>query len=252
MNKPDHVAIIMDGNGRWAQSRGRPRTYGHIRGAYVAKKIITEAVDSGIKNLTLFAFSSENWFRPEQEVGFLMRLLAHRLRREHDTLVRKNVRFHVIGDMSRLPAYVQDLAQHTIHTTRSNTGMNLIFALSYGGRHDILTSVRELAEKVKKGEIDPQAINESHISLSLQTGGLPDPDLILRTSGEQRLSNFFLWQAAYSEIYFTNKHWPDFTAEDFHRALLEYSTRSRRFGRVEPISMDKNTVGLQVVAQEYT
>ncbi len=245
MNKPDHVAIIMDGNGRWAQSRGRPRTYGHIRGAFVAKKIITEAVDSGIKNLTLFAFSTENWFRPEQEVGFLMRLLAHRLRREHDTLVEKNVRFHVIGDISRLPASVQAHAQQTIYSTRLNTGMNLIFALSYGGRQDILASVRQLAEKVQKGELQPETIDESHLAFGLQTSGLPDPDLILRTSGEQRLSNFFLWQAAYAEIYFTNKHWPDFTAEDFHTALTDYSSRSRRFGRVAPLAIANEASALQ-------
>lgn len=232
MKKPDHVAIIMDGNGRWAQARGRTRTYGHIRGAYVAKKIISESIKKRIQTLTLFAFSTENWFRPDNEVNFLMRLLAHRIRREHNSLIKKNVRFQVIGDTSRLPESVRSLVEKTVQMTKNNTGMNLVFALSYGGRQDILDATKSLVEKVSRGELTTEQIDTDIFSKQLQTNSFSDPDLIIRTSGEKRLSNFFLWQAAYSEIYFTDVLWPNFTLHDYDVALEEFSRRTRRFGRV--------------------
>lgn len=240
MKKPEHVAIIMDGNGRWAHSHGRARTYGHIRGARVAKKIIASAAEQGVKNLTLFAFSTENWFRPNNEVNFLMRLLAHRICREHQALIKKNIRFRVIGEISRLPEAVRRVAQHTTNATRNNTGMNLVFALSYGGRQDVVSCAQRLAHAVQAGEISPEQIDEALVSAYMQTDHLPDPDLIIRTSGEQRLSNFFLWQAAYSEIYFSKKHWPDYSVADFSTAIQEFSNRKRRFGRIENLALNQS------------
>lgn len=233
MKKPEHLAIIMDGNGRWAHARGRSRAYGHIRGARVAKKIIATSIDQGIKNLTLFAFSTENWFRPSSEVNFLMRLLAHRIRREHQVLIEKNVRFRIIGDVSRLPDAVRTVAQQTVNATRNNTGMNLIFALSYGGRQDVVSCTQKLAQAVQAGDLAPEQIDEFLISSYLQTDQLPDPDLIIRTSGEQRLSNFFLWQAAYSEICFSQKPWPDYSVTDYLAAIQDFACRQRRFGRID-------------------
>lgn len=230
---PDHVAIIMDGNGRWAKRRGKARIFGHLRGARVAKNIITAAVDNKIKNLTLFAFSTENWFRPEQEVGFLMRLLSRQIVRELDMLMKKNVRFRVIGDLSRLPQTVLTVVDNAIEKTKHNTGMNLTFAISYGGRQEIVNAAKSLAKKVQSGLINPEDISEESFSNELASRFLPDPDLIIRTSGECRISNFFLWQSAYSEIYIHNKLWPEFTAADFMDSLETYSARDRRMGRVK-------------------
>jgi undecaprenyl diphosphate synthase len=246
MTIPNHVAIIMDGNGRWAKSRGRTRTYGHIRGAYVARKIISESVRQNIKTLTLFAFSTENWLRPNSEVSFLMRLLAHRIRRERDSLMKRNVRFHVIGETQRLPYIVRDLVESTVKMTENNTGMNLVFALSYGGRQDIVEAARRLANRVAAGEILPHQITDGVFASELQTRLFSDPDLIIRTSGELRISNFLLWQAAYSELYFTEKLWPDFTTADYLQAFIDYSQRHRRFGRV-----DQPTSGLDVHTTQH-
>ena len=230
MSLPKHVAIIMDGNGRWAQLKGRPRTYGHIKGARVAKQIITACVEKGLENLTLYAFSSENWLRPQTEVLFLMNLLHRYLKRETDTLVRQNIRFNVIGDRSKLPPEVIKVINYATEKTAKNTGMNLIFAISYGSRQEITEAVRSLAKRVESGELKADEIDESLIHSSLNTAQFPDPDLIIRTSGEHRLSNFLMWQAAYSEFYFCETLWPEFSIEDLDIALLNFLKRERRFG----------------------
>jgi undecaprenyl diphosphate synthase len=231
VNVPKHLAIIMDGNGRWAKGRGHSRFLGHVRGARVAKSIITECARLKIPYLTLFAFSTENWFRPPEEVSFLMTLLARRLRRERTLLMEQNIRFLTIGDLGRLPAYVRTEVNETVKTTEKNTGMVLTFALSYGGRQEIVQATKSLLAKVKTGELKPEDITESLISENLSSSFLPDPDLVLRTSGERRISNFFLWQTAYSEIYFEDLPWPDFTIEDLHEVLNKFANCERRFGR---------------------
>lgn len=232
MNLPKHLAIIMDGNGRWAKARGQNRTFGHIRGAVVAKKIIEEAARIGLPHLTLFTFSTENWLRPESEVSFLMSLLFRRLRKERQTLTKNNIKFECIGDMSRLPAQVLFEVEETMRATAHCTGMKLVFALSYGGRQEITQAARFLAQQVKDGNLDPEDIDDATMNAALESSWLPHPDLIIRTSGESRLSNFFLWQAAYSEIYFTEKLWPDFSSADLHEALQFFATRERRFGKI--------------------
>lgn len=238
---PEHLAIIMDGNGRWAQSRNHSRIYGHVRGASIAKKIIIAATKLKIKNLTLFAFSTENWFRPQTEVRFLMRLLLRQILRERTTLMKNNIRFHAIGDLSRLPPAVREAVIGTIELTQGNTGMNLIFALNYGGRQEIVQAARALAQKVKLGEMQSEKIDAAAFASQLESSFLPDPDLILRTSGEQRLSNFFLWSAAYSEIYILEKLWPDFTEEDLTAALHRYANSDRRFGRLSSALNEKES-----------
>ena len=230
---PRHVAIIMDGNGRWAQLRGRPRTYGHIKGTRVAKKIITACVEKGLENLTLYAFSSENWLRPKPEFNFLMNLLQRYLKRETANLVKQNIRFHVIGDVSRLPEGVIKAVTYATQATAQNTGMNLIFALSYGSRQEITQAMKKLAQRVQENELLPEEIDESLIHSHLSTAQWPDPDLIIRTSGEHRLSNFLLWQAAYSEFYFSETLWPEFSIEDLDIALLNFLKRERRFGAIK-------------------
>jgi undecaprenyl diphosphate synthase len=214
------MAIIMDGNGRWAQIRGRPRTYGHIKGARVAKRVITACAEKGLENLTLYAFSSENWLRPQTEVSFLMNLLQRYLKRETNNLVRQNIRFNVIGDRSKLPKDVIKAVDFAVTTTAHNTGMNLIFAISYGSRQEICEAVQKLAQKIERGDLRSTDIDESQIHTNLNTAQWPDPDLIIRTSGEHRLSNFLLWQAAYAEFYFCETLWPDFSIEDLDIALL--------------------------------
>ncbi len=231
MPTPKHLAIIMDGNGRWAKARGRGRFYGHIRGARVARKIIEECARLKISYLTLFAFSTENWLRPPEEVQFLMTLLRHRLRRERKTLMENNIRVHCIGDLQRLPQDLQREIKSCIQETDKNTGLNLIFALSYGGRQEITQAVRDLCQRVKNGELEPSDIDEARLQTQLDSSFAPDPDLIIRTSGEMRLSNFYLWQAAYSEIFVTHKNWPEFTAEDLRESLQYFAQRERRFGR---------------------
>lgn len=233
MNLPQHVAIIMDGNGRWAKARGHMRTFGHMRGARVAKEIITLAVERGISYLTLFAFSTENWLRPKHEVDFLMRLLAKQILREREALMKNNVRFRVIGNVDGLPQPVRQIVLDSVEMTRQNTGMNLVFALNYGGRQEIAEAARTLAQKALEGQLDPETIDTETFASQLQSHFLPDPDLIIRTSGEQRLSNFYLWQSAYSEILILDKLWPEFTTADFDMALENYAGRERRFGRVE-------------------
>lgn len=222
----------MDGNGRWAEQHHRPRVYGHVKGTRVAKKIIQECSRLGVKHLTLYAFSTENWLRPESEVSFLMKILRRYLRRETENLIKENIRFSVIGEIDRLPIDVVSSVSSAMAATQHCTGLNLIFAISYGSRQEISNTVRTLVEKIAKGDLDIDRLDESTIQSHLSTSGTPDPDLIIRTSGEQRLSNFLLWQAAYSEFYFTTQLWPDFTELDLKKAFEDFRSRKRRFGKV--------------------
>ena len=230
--KLHHVAIIMDGNGRWAQQRDKARTFGHIKGARVAKKIITYASNNHLKNLTLYTFSTENWSRPQQEVSFLMRLLSRYLKKETLNLHKKNIRFNVIGEIEKLPAEIQLAITQTTALTKNNTGLHLTFAMSYSSRQEIVLAVQKVAEKYKAGQVGLDQINEAFLAENLMTSKIPDPDLIIRTSGENRLSNFLMWQAAYSELYFSPVLWPDFTTQDFSEACQNYYQRERRFGKV--------------------
>ena len=233
MITPQHVAIIMDGNGRWASERGRPRTYGHLQGARAARKIIRSASQKGVKYLTLFTFSTENWRRPETEVNFLMQLLSHKIKREQASLLSNNIRFRAIGDLSKLPQDAYRAVNDTISQTRENSGLQLTFALNYGGRQEIVQTVRSLVEKVKSEEISTEKITEALFEECLPSKFLPNPDLIIRTSGELRLSNFFLWQSAYSELYIVDKYWPDFNETDFDLALQDYAKRKRKYGGLD-------------------
>lgn len=230
MPLPNHLAIIMDGNGRWAKTRGKPRTYGHLKGTRIAKKIITSCSRRGIKHLTLYAFSSENWLRPQGEVSFLMSILRRYLRKEVDNLVRENIRFDVIGDLRLLPQDVLVAVEEAKKKTEQNTGLRLIFAVSYGSRQEITEAARQVAIDVANGNLRPDEVTEEIFSRYLQTYPTPDPDFIIRTSGEKRLSNFLMWQSAYSEFYFTDTLWPDFTENDLDIALAHYIQRERRFG----------------------
>jgi undecaprenyl diphosphate synthase len=228
---PTHVAVIMDGNGRWAELRRRDRTFGHLKGARIAKKLIETCTELKIPQLTLYAFSTENWQRPQMEVSFLMTLLARHLRRERQSLTQNNIRFSVIGELSRLPEGVRREVQSTIDETRDNTGMSLTFALSYGGRQEITEAVRSIAEDVQKGRLDANQVTQELIGQRLQSSFLSEPDLIIRTSGEYRLSNFMLWQAAYSELYITPTLWPDFDEAELMEAFRQFAGRERRFGK---------------------
>ncbi len=221
----------MDGNGRWAKARRHNRVYGHIRGAKVAKSVIEECARLGLKHLTLFAFSTENWFRPKEEVAFLMHLLRRQLIREKRSLMEQNIRFRSIGDLDRMPKAVQEIVREVENETAANTGMILTSALSYGGRQEIAQMAREIARQIAAGELEENEIDEALCASCLPSSFLPDPDLIIRTSGESRISNFFLWQSAYSEIEFEQKAWPDFNLSDLHRILETYSLSERRFGR---------------------
>lgn len=233
MTLPNHLAIIMDGNGRWATTHGRPRSYGHVKGTRVAKKIITECSRLGMKWLTLYAFSTENWFRPSGEVTLLMKILKRYLRRETENLIKENIRVTVVGETNRLPVDVREALERTLKATEKCTGLNLVFCLSYGARQEITSAAKALARMVRDGQLDPEKIDESVVSQAMWTAPAPDPDLIIRTSGEKRLSNFLLWQAAYSEFWFTEKLWPDFDEAELRKALEEFTSRRRRYGRVE-------------------
>jgi len=229
---PRHVAIIMDGNGRWAKERGLPRIEGHRQGAESARAIIRAAGELGIKYLTLYAFSVENWNRPKDEVDALMKYLVHYLKTETSELNKNNVKLEVIGQIYRLPENVQEHLRKSIHTLSKNNGLTLIMALSYGGRTEIVDAVRAIGEKVKQGKLDPADINEQVFSQHLYTRSWPDPDLLVRTSGEMRVSNFLLWQISYAELVITSTLWPDFRKPQFCAALEEYARRHRRFGGV--------------------
>ena len=228
---PQHVAIIMDGNGRWAKQRGHERSYGHQAGAETVHVIAEEAAKLGVRYLTLYTFSTENWNRPSDEVAALMGLLFDSI--EEETFMKNNISFRVIGDIEKLPANVQQRLNTCVAHTSHNTGMCLVLALSYSSRWEITEAARQIADLVQKGELKPEQIDSELISRHLTTHFMPDPDLLIRTSGEQRLSNFLLWQAAYAELFFTPVLWPDFTEEDFAQALDEYARRERRFGLVK-------------------
>ncbi|SRR5579875_2875187 len=227
---PAHVAIIMDGNGRWAQARGLPRVAGHRAGAEAVRRTLSAAVEFGIKYLTLFGFSSENWKRPETEVNDLMGLLRHYIRGEIAELHRNGVRLRVIGERGRLPTDIVSMIDNAETLTAGNDRLNLSIALSYGGRAEIALAARRLAEEAVAGRLDPAAIDEETFAARLLTAGIPDPDLLIRTSGEQRISNFLLWQTAYAELVFTPTLWPDFAKSDLEKALRDYHGRDRRYG----------------------
>jgi undecaprenyl diphosphate synthase len=227
---PTHVAIIMDGNGRWAASRGLPRIAGHRRGAEAVRRTVNAASEIGISYLTLFGFSSENWKRPLLEIDDLMGLLRHYLRGEIADLHRNNVRLRVIGQRDRLATDIVTLIRNGETLTQDNTGLNLTLALSYGGRNEMALAARAVARRVAAGELDPEAVDEACVAGHLMTSGIPDPDLVIRTSGEQRISNFLLWQTAYAEFIFTDTLWPDFAKDDLEQAVRDFHGRDRRFG----------------------
>ncbi len=229
---PEHVAIIMDGNGRWASRRGLPRIAGHRSGMSAVKRITMAANEIGIKILTLYAFSTENWKRPKDEVDYLMMLPQEFLAIELDELVANNVRIGMIGNRAGLPDHTLRALDEAQLKTKHNTGLKLVFALNYGSRSEMLTGVKQMAELIKQGHLQPEEITEEHFSDMLFTSGLPDPDLLIRTSGEQRISNFMLWQIAYSELAFVDEYWPDFSKEQFFDIILQYQRRNRRFGAI--------------------
>ncbi|WP_420547247.1 isoprenyl transferase [Curvivirga sp.] len=231
-NCPTHVAIIMDGNGRWAKKRGLPRVAGHKKGAESVRKVIKASAELGVKFLTLYSFSSENWKRPEDEVSALMGLLGRYLKSEIVELHSNNIRFRVIGDRERLPENIQRLISDSERMTEQNSGMTLILALSYGARAEIAEAAKKIAKSAKLGLIQPDAIDEDVFAAHLSTAGIPDPDLVIRSSGEKRISNFLLWQLAYSEFYFTDTLWPNFDKKDLIEAFQEFNKRDRRYGAI--------------------
>ncbi len=231
-NVPQHVAVIMDGNGRWAQERGKPRTDGHRAGAESVRACAEACGDLGIKFLTLYAFSSENWRRPKREINALMTLLERFLKSQTKEMLKNNIRLQTIGRIEDLPPNCQQVLQKSKEATAANDGLDLILALNYGGREEIIDGVRSVAEAVQEGRLDLDALDPAEFSTHLHTRGFPDPDLLIRTSGEMRLSNFLLWQISYAEIVISKKFWPDFGRDDFIQAVQEYARRQRRFGGI--------------------
>lgn len=229
---PTHVAVIMDGNGRWAQKQGQIRVFGHQNGVKAVRDTTEAAAEIGIKYLTLYAFSTENWNRPREEVDALMELLIHTINQEKETLNKNNIRLLAIGDLHSLPGNCYRELQEAMDETSGNTRMSLVLALSYSSRWEITNAVREIAKEVEQGKLNASQIDEKLISSHLNTSHIPDPELLIRTSGEHRISNFLLWQIAYSELYFTDKLWPEFGKEDLYEALIDYQNRERRFGLV--------------------
>ena len=228
---PRHVAIIMDGNGRWAQAHGLPRVEGHRQGAKAVREVVRAAREIGVRALTLYAFSAQNWQRPAEEVATLMQLLRDYVIEERDEIMENGIRLTAIGEVERLPPYVKEPLDALVRESAGNRDMTLCLALSYGGRESIVAAARALAEAVARGELVPEEVSEERFAESLQTGELPPLDLLVRTSGEERLSNFLLWEAAYAELYFTDTYWPDFGKEELYRALESFRGRERRFGR---------------------
>jgi len=232
LNKlPKHVAIIMDGNGRWAKQKGYPRVFGHKNGVESVRVITETAAEIGIQYLTLYTFSTENWGRPEDEINALMEILVDSIERETPRLMNNNIRLLSIGDINRLPEKARKKLQECIDQTSGNTGLSLVLALSYSSRWEIKNAVSNIATDIKSGKIKDEDISDELISSYMTTVGIPDPDLLIRTSGELRISNFLLWQIAYSELYFTDAHWPAFREEEFYKAILAYQHRDRRFGK---------------------
>ncbi|MBE6336397.1 MAG: isoprenyl transferase [Lentimicrobiaceae bacterium] len=236
---PQHIAVIMDGNGRWAKQQGKMRIFGHQNGVGAVRAISEAAAELGVKYLTLYAFSTENWNRSSIEVDALMKLLSKTISEELDTLNNNNIRLNAIGDLERLPKYNYDALIDTIEKTKNNSRMTLTLCLSYSGRWEITQAAKMIAEKVKSGELQTEQIDEKCFSTFLNTKDMPDPELLIRTSGEERLSNFLLWQLAYSEFYFTDKFWPDFGKEDLYEAIVDYQSRERRFGKTSEQLIDK-------------
>jgi undecaprenyl diphosphate synthase len=236
---PSHVAIIMDGNGRWAQQRGLERIFGHQQGVTALKEVIETAAELGIKYLSLYAFSTENWGRPDEEVSALMEIMVQSLNNETDTLLKNNIRLMAIGDIGRLANDVRERLFETISLTSVSNGLNLVVALSYSSRWEIAEAARKISADVVKGLLKPGSINEEVFEKYLTTYGIPDPELMIRTSGELRISNFLLWQLAYTELYFTDKLWPDFGKEDFYTAIIDFQKRERRFGKTSEQVLEK-------------
>ena len=233
MNIPQHVAIILDGNGRWAKAKGMPRNYGHAQGSKNVEKICEEAWRMGIKYLTVYAFSTENWNRPKEEVNALMKLLRNYMKTCLKTAAKNDMKVRVIGDITKLDEDIQKRILELEEATKNNGGLNFQIAINYGSRDEITRAVRALAEDVKKGKLMPEEVDETCIEKYLDTHDIPDPDLLIRTSGEQRLSNYLLWQLAYTEFYFTDVPWPDFHEEELRKAIEQYNNRDRRYGGVK-------------------
>jgi len=231
-NLPEHVAVIMDGNGRWAKNKGAARIFGHRNAIEAVRQVIEAAGEIGIKYLTLYAFSTENWGRPKEEVDALMELLVNTLQKEIERLHKNKVRLKTIGDIGQLPKDCRENLKEATESTKNNTGLTLLIALNYSGRREILKAVSELVMKVKGGTLGVDEIDEQLFASFLDTKSIPDPELLIRTSGEMRISNFLLWQIAYTELYITQKLWPDFRKEDLYEAICEYQKRERRFGKV--------------------
>lgn len=228
---PRHIAIIMDGNGRWAKEQGQDRLFGHYHGVESVRNIVEGCAELGIGYLTLYAFSTENWERPQYEVVGLMELLVGTIRNEVESLQKNNIRLHVIGDLTMLPDYAKKELGEALVITKNNTGLNLIMALSYSGRWELLNAVKNIAWEVKNGKLSIDEINQDTLQHYLCTSDFPDPELMIRTSGEYRISNFLLYQLAYAELYFTNVRWPDFRKDNLYEALIDYQNRQRRFGK---------------------
>jgi len=236
---PSHIAIIMDGNGRWARQRGMDRIFGHHQGVTALREIIEAAVELKIKFLTLYAFSTENWGRPDDEVSALMGIMVQSLNNETDTLLKNDIRLTAIGDTERLAEDVKNRLMGTINLTSSAKGLNLIIAMSYSSRWEITEAAKKLSSDIANGIIDPENVNESDFERYLATYGIPDPELMIRTSGEIRISNFLLWQLAYAELYFTDILWPDFSKEEFYKAIIDFQKRQRRFGKTSEQLLEK-------------
>lgn len=230
-NIPEHIAIIMDGNGRWAMERGRERSFGHQAGVETVRRITAECVRLGVKYLTLYTFSTENWNRPADEISALMGLVLSSL--EDEIFMKNNVRFRVVGDRSRIPEVVNQKLAETEEHTAKNDAMTMVVALSYSSKLELTTAAKQIAQEVKEGKLDVNAITEDTINEHLWTSFMPDPELLIRTGGELRISNYLLWQIAYSELYFCDTYWPDFMEEDLHKAIYSYQNRQRRFGKTE-------------------
>lgn len=230
-NLPQHIAVIMDGNGRWAKSKGLSRIFGHKNGVRAVRETVESCAELGIKHLTLYAFSSENWNRPKMEVNALMDLLIDTIKKETDTFIKNSIKLNTIGRIDRLPEKAQKSLAELKEITKNHTRMELILALSYGSKDEIVQAIQTISEKVKTGELSSENITNETISQHLYTANIPDPELLIRTSGENRISNFLLWQIAYAELYFTEVFWPDFRKEDLYQAIISYQQRERRFGK---------------------
>ena len=239
---PCHIAVIMDGNGRWAKQRGLSRITGHRNGVNAVRNLIEAAAELGIKYLTIYAFSTENWTRPDDEVAALMDLMVQSLNNETENLIKNNIRLRTIGENDRFSSDIKKQLVETINKTTACTGLNLIIALSYSSRWEITNAAKQIAVDVKNGTIDTELINETTFEKYLTTAGIPDPDLLIRTSGEMRISNFLLWQMAYTELYITDTLWPDFCKEDLYKAIIDYQSRERRFGKISEQIADNKTL----------